>query len=674
APKHTLSVAVATYLLLTPITPFAQEQTLAKKGAETAKSILQRDILEFSSISLQWENAKPVRILRIPLLSAQTIAANYLAGKIPFVGASSTKGSIIQIRKVVTKEEAERITTPDWNPEAEIQANMHKNPFVDENALNNLEIGEELRFEMNTGKSIGAKYGVGPAGASTSISDGQKIVFILRKLSEHQAQLDVTRMTQFTKGARASVGPGFAFLADSDAAIEKNINFRDFYSNVYMSVVQNVKSKGVTDSYVLDLNSPQEINFFKNGIIKRVTKKSGEAVKTADDLRRIDESFMQDLEEEAQQLNEDLHQGRSYIQSETDSLNRNAGLNSVLGKFLYSFKFSRNFVMVEKPEDGNKSVMQFYQTEAGIVGAKRSFWSDKNGRTSKMGITFSTKGDYANPQIDKLLELSINSSRYTYAKKNDDQIRQWQESLIDILPESLFNQVFSGDWKPGTEKSLIDPRVNISIFFNRDYLLDISTKASQHPGGAKVYFGKMIEDYIDNANNKNLESAKKRNKYLEMAHQFLLERFGRENSGPIDTKSNGVKKQINETANILAQVVDANTLPLKRIEAFESLRKVSLFKRLSTGFLLSLIEPQDFQKFVSIEVNRSYDEVFENEGGKKIEHRFEAFKAGAERDPDIKAINGLINRAKGSGGSLPELQNQGKPQLQKNTCEEAFAS
>lgn len=84
---------------------------------------------------------------------------------------------------------------------------------------------------------------------------------------------------------------------------------------------------------------------------------------TADDLRLIEESFMDDLELEANNLNSEIHTSRSSVQSETSSLNRNAGMSSLFGKFLYSFKFSQNFIKVEKTDKGNLGTIQFYQTE-----------------------------------------------------------------------------------------------------------------------------------------------------------------------------------------------------------------------------------------------------------------------------------------------------------------------
>lgn len=675
--KPSVSIAVAMQLLITIPVIAGPVTNSGVRKLNASKFSLAGDLIELKSMTLQWEGANPIRVIRIPLISGKSIAANYLIGKIPFFGGGSSKSSFVQIRKVISTEEAARMSSPEWSLEQEIETHLSKNPFVNENALLLLEQGEEIRFEMSAAKSVGVKMGAGlgvvPVGGSANLSEGQRFVFVIRKLSGSQVQLDVTRMDQVTKGTKANVGSGFTFLADSDAAVAKGLNFRDFYTNVYMNLIQNVKNKGVTDSYVLDLNSEQEVQLFKDAVIKKVTKKTDGPVKSGDDLRVLEESFMDSLEESAQKISSDVHTGRSFIESETSSLNRNAGLESMFGKFLYSMKFSRNFVKIENANIGGLGILQFYQTEAAMVGAKRSFWDNKNGRLSKMGITFSTKGDYANPEVDKLLEFSITSTRYTYAKDNQDQLKQWKEYFIDFLPESFFNQVFSGDWDAEARKPLLDPRLSSSVYFNRDYLVEISTKASQNPDGPQPYFEKMLESYIKNANGKNVGQVSKRNKFWEATYQFFVDRFGRENEGFIDAKSPKISKQIQEIAATLTQVVDSETSPLKRIEAFESLRKSALFKRISTGFLVSLVEPHDLHRFVTIEMNRAHDELVEKAGKAVKEHRYQEFKVGPERNPDIKTINGLINRAKGGSTSLA-VPPSGEADETHPICAKVFAA
>lgn len=88
--------------------------------------------------------------------------------------------------------------------------------------------------------------------------------------------------------------------------------------------------------------------------------------------------------------------------------------------------------------------------------------------------------------------------------------------------------------------------------------------------------------------------------------------------------------------------------------------------------LISLVKPEDFRKFVTIELSRAHDELVAEGNSVKREHRYQEFNRGAERDPDVKAINGLINRAKGGTTSLPAPGKENeKPLL---LCERALAS
>lgn len=676
--KQSLSVAVAMQLFLTLPAVAGPEANSSSEKASSSKSIWMKDLFDLKSISLQWEGANPIRVIRIPLISERNIAASYLLGKIPFVGTGSSKSSFLQLRKAISVAEAKRMSASNWSSDSEIESHLNKNPFMNENALHVLEPGEEVRFEMDAAKAIGLKLGGGlgvvPVGGSASVSKGQKFVFIIRKLNENQVQLDVTRMNESTKGTRANVGSGFTFLADSEAAVAKGLNFRDFYSSLYMNLIQNTQNKGVTDSYILDLNSTQETRLFKDSIIKKVTKKQGSTVKSSDDLRELEQSFMDELQADAQKLDSDVRIGRSEIESEITSLNRNAGMVSVFGKFLYSFNFSRNFIRVEKPDNENISVLQFYQAEAAQVGAKRSFWSDKNGRSSKMGIVFSTKGNYAEPEIDKLLEISLQSTRYTYASNNQSQIKQWREYFVDFLPESLFNQVFSGQWGAESKISLIDPVLTTSVYFNRDYFLEVSSKAIQNAEGPQFYFEKQLESYIQNANGRSLGQVAKWNTVWEDIYQFFVNRFGRENEGFIEIDKKNIGKQVKEISEVLAQVVAPDVKPEARIEAFESLRKNVLFKRISTGFLLSLVDRHDLNRFVTIQMSRSYDELVEVDGNSLREHHYQEYKAGAERDPDVKAIQEMVNRAKGISTSIPADKPTSGEQPTYSKCESVFAA
>lgn len=649
--RQSATVAIALQLLL--ITPvIAGPQSTENKSQSIFKSIFKKDFLDFKSISLQWEGNNPVRVIRIPLISSKNLTATYLLGKVPFVGTGSYKSSFLQIRKIVSTAEVARMSAVDWDAEEEIENHLKKNPFTNENALLVLEPGEEIRFEMDASKTLGLKLGgsggLVPIGGSASVGEGQRFVFVIRKLNSKQVQLDVTRMNQVIKGAKTNVGPGFIFLAESDAATAKKLNFRDFYSNLYMNLIQNVQNKGVTDSYILDLSEQQELDLFKDAVIKKVVKKQDATVKSGDDLRVLEESFMDDLELEAKKLDADVGNGRSEIKSDTYSVNRNAGLASLFGKFLYSSKFSRNFIRVEKT---NLAVLQFYQAEASLVGAKRSFWSNKNGRYSNMGLTFTTKGDYEHPEIDQLLEIEVHSTRYSYAKDSQKQINQWRQYFVDFLPETLYSKVFSGPWSAESREQVIDPRLNTSVYFNRGYLMAVAAQANQDPGGAQAYFEKQLASYINSANQHNSGKIIRRNNLVEAVYQFFVDRFGRENEGYIDTKSESIKKHIKEIASVLTQVVDSEISPIKRVEAFENLRKVALFKRLSTGFLISLLDRRDTSKYVTIVINRSHDEIEETSGKSTRMHQYQEYTEGALRNPDVKAIQELINRSKGAAST-----------------------
>lgn len=670
--KKTATTAIALQLsLVAPV--IADPQVSAnKEKAGIFESIFKKDFLDFKSMSLQWEGSSPVRVIRIPLISGKNLAATYLLGKIPFIGTSSYKNSFMQIRKVVSGAEVTRMSAADWNAEDEIDSHLKKNPFTNENALLVLEPGEEIRFEMDASKSVGLKLGAGglvPIGGSASVGEGQRFIFAIHKLNNDQVQLDVTRMSQIIKGTKANVGPGFTFLAESDAATAKNLSFRDFYSNLYMNLIQNVQNKGVTDSYILDLNSQREVALFNDAVIKKVVKKKHGSVKSGDDLQVLEESFMDELELAAKKLDAEVRNGRSEIKSETDSLNRNAGFASLFGKFLYSSKFSRNFLRVE---NSNLAVLQFYQTEASLVGAKRSFWSSKDGRFSNMGLTFSTKGDYEQPEIDQLLEIEIHSTRYSYSKDNKKQIKQWRQYFMDFMPEALYSKVFSGPWSSDSRAQLVDPRLTTSVYFNRGFLMAVATQAQQDPEGAKAYFEKQLASYISNANEHKSGKLVRRNSIVEAVYQFFVDRFGRENEGFIDTKNESISKQIKEIASILAQVVDSGIQPIKRVEAFESLRKVSLFKRLSTGFLINLIYRSDISKYVTIEINRSHDEIEETAGKSIKVHQHQEYREGAVRNPNVKAIQELINRSKGAANTA-HIQGGTQIKSQASVCGFVFA-
>lgn len=159
--KPGISVAVAMQLLFVAPLTSAQNADRAILKQKVTKSLAMDFLEQFKTMTLQWEGDKPVRVIRIPLISGQNIAASYIAGKIPFIGAGISKSSTLQIRKVISTADAERMSSPDWSPEKEIEQHLNKNPFTNENALFDLEPGEEIRFEMTGAKSVGLKMGAG---------------------------------------------------------------------------------------------------------------------------------------------------------------------------------------------------------------------------------------------------------------------------------------------------------------------------------------------------------------------------------------------------------------------------------------------------------------------------------------------------------------------------------
>ncbi|MGZ3774401.1 MAG: hypothetical protein ACXVCY_11440 [Pseudobdellovibrionaceae bacterium] len=655
---------------------FAQQKPPTETKQGTSKSIWKKDLLDFKSITLQWDGPTPIRVITIPFINGKSLAGNFLLGKIPFVGTGNTKSSFLQIRKAISAEEVTRMSSPDWDAEQEIALHLKKNPFENEEALLLLEPGEEIRFEMDATKSIGIKLGAGPlmapVGGAATIGHGQDFIFVIRKLNDNQVQLDVTQINQTTKSTKANIGAGFTFLADSQAAVGKKLNFRDFYSSIYMNLIQNVQTKGATDSYILDLNSSEQALIFNEGIIKSVSKNPQSAVKSGDDVQVLEESFMDDLETESSQINPETLKYRSEMTSDTYNLNRNAGAGSLFGKFLYSFKFSRNFIKIESPNNAKLGILQFYQSEASIVAAKRSIWNDKNGRLSNMEITFSTKGDYENPEIDKLLEIAIHTTRYSYARNNQNQLQLWREFFADFLPKPMFKDVFSESWSAERGDSLVsDPRLNASVYFNRDYLLNIANQALNTQEGSEFFFTQKLKAHIQNTNNLTSTPSAPLPTVLQTAYQFVMDKLGQDKKEFIDIENSKTKKQIQDISKIFSEAVNPNTEPQKRLEAFESLRKIPLFKKISIGFLLSLVEKQDLNKFVTIEVARSHNESVEELGAISKKHQYKTYRTGAQRDPEIKFLKYLINRTKATPDVIPEFTEE-QNHLGPIKCESVF--
>jgi hypothetical protein len=605
------------------------------------------ETLDLKSFAIKWEGNHAVRLIRIPLISTLTMAENYALGKLPFLATGITKTSVIEIRKILSLQEVQLLNLSDWDPNTEIERHLNKNPFNNDTALERLEVGEEIRFEMHSGGSVGLKTGsfipAVPLGFSATKGTGQRFVFTLKKLSGNQVNVDVTRIGLSTKATQASLGPGLAFVADSSAGQEKNTTFRDFISKIYMNLTQNTESHGTTLSLVLDLNRPEHSRFLVDGIIGGVRKNKQGSVKSADDLHAISTEFWSSIEDAISKFHIRPDLDRTELVGNSFSLDRSAGMTSLIGKFLYSYKFSRNFVHIEETLAGQKTpiaAIQYYQAEAALIGAKRGLGEKKNIKSSSMQVVFSTQGPFANPVVDQFLELSIHSDRMSYGKGNSSDLNQWQEHFVDILPTTLYEKVFSNAWSGDSLEALRDPKITINAFFNRDYLLGVARAAQQAGESAEAYFEKRLTTYIEKANSTYSLTRSTRDAISEYIYQFFVTRFGRENEGQIDLKGTGIRKDIKNIAQTLAAVIDVNSDSLKRIQAFESLRNIALYKRISLGFMLNLVDVEGFERTVRLEIERTSTTG-------DFKPQYDLFTFGAERHPNLVKLQYLMNRARG---------------------------
>lgn len=637
--------------------PEGQLRAITEKAKASAGSLIGKTVEFFDNplhifdvkISVMNEGEQMFQAISYPLISLRSVAwrEGLKRFHLPVVSGYTFQNARLSIVSPITKERAQTIRNQGEDVKNLISEGDRKNPLLSDEALQNLEPGDLVRVELEYEKTASVGDGIAgsviPIGGSGSLVAGDRVIITFYKIDGQSIRMDVSDLSSKTLSTGAGVGFGGSVTADSSVAKSTKINWRDYFSKFYSLMIAKGTNNGKTTSYHLDLTSDSESTSFALDLLNQAKRNPDKPARTGNDLRPIPRNAIENLMVQQSRLAAVSLIDSAKIHSEFTATRRNIGLASILGKLGFSFQFDNHYIQLEHFENGQSKGVQTFKTSEVEMDSTRRGAQGQEGRLASFAVTYSTIGDdYTQPQIDQLLEISAKSTRFA-SGNNTAVVSNWFEYFRDLLPEEVFNKVFTEEWNPERDFQRIDPKVDFEIHLNRDYLemAQNLVVADQNLPAAETLKNRLIE-HISTLNEKNVQPTQKGNFILSFIQNWFVHRFGRETNTHIDLESQGVRKDIHHIATILAEVLDTNQKKEKRASAFEEVRKSKLFRRVGLGFLLSLVSPEDFNKLVNIKLTLYSKDALGTKEPIIHEHEF-----GDRRDPKLVEMEKSINRSLG---------------------------